>query len=229
MGWSSRSDAWWSYVLEDKPESRAGATARHALLYETADGVQGYAIWRSKAQWDHGPAGEVMIRELVAATPEAYAELWRFMFSVDLTRTVEHWSVALDEPLLHMVTEPRRLGARVSDALWVRITDLPAALTARRYRTPLDVVLDVDDALLPDNAGRWHLSTGPDGVATCVPTDRDADVACDVADLGAVYLGGTALGELAAAGRVRELRPGTLAPAATAFSWHRQPSATEVF
>jgi predicted acetyltransferase len=228
IGWSDRTEAWWNYVLRDKPEHRDGATARHALLYEGAGGIEGYALWRSKEGWDHGPQGEVSVREVVAVTPEAYTELWRFLFSVDLTRTVVYWSAAIDEPLLHMVTEPRRLGAVVADSLWVRIADLPAALIARRYSTPLNVVLQVDDRLLPENAGRWRLTADGDSV-TCVPTDDDADLACDVADLGAAYLGGTALTSLAAAGRVRELVPGKLVAASTAFLAARAPSATEIF
>lgn len=228
VGWSDRSEAWWNYVLRDKPEHRDGATARHALLYEGPSGLEGYAIWRSKEGWDNGPQGEVAVRELVAVTPEAYTELWRFLFSVDLTRTVVFWSAAMDEPLLHMVTEPRRLGAKVADCLWVRIADLPAALAARRYATPVNVVLQVDDPLLPANAGRWRLTADGDSV-TCVPTDDDADLACDVADLGAAYLGGTAFTALAAAGRVRELVPGTLVAASIAFLAPRAPSATEIF
>jgi predicted acetyltransferase len=228
IGWSDRSEAWWTHVLRDKPDHRNGATARHALLYEGADGLEGYAIWRSKEEWDHGPQGEVQVRELVALTPEAYTELWRFLFSVDLTRTVQYWCGSLDEPLLHMVTEPRRMRAEISDSLWIRLADLPAALAARRYTTPLDVVLQVDDTLLPENAGRWRLTADGDSVA-CVPSPDAAELACDVADLGAAYLGGTALTTLAAAGRVRELVPGALTRASTAFLAERAPSATEVF
>jgi hypothetical protein len=56
-----------------------------------------------------------------------------------------------------------------------------------------------------------------------------ADLACDTADLAAAYLGGASLAALAAAGRVRELRPDALAPASVGFGWHQAPSAIEVF
>ena len=48
----------------------------------------------------------------------------------------------------------------VNDNLWVRLLDVPAALAGRRYAAPVDVVLDVHDARLPANAGRWRLTTG---------------------------------------------------------------------
>jgi predicted acetyltransferase len=228
-GWSSRDEKWWGRRLSDPPGQRQGHTERRALLFEGRDGVDGYALWRRKGDWDDtGPKGVVDVVELVAATTEAYLALWEFLFSVDLARTVRSAFAAADEPLLYLVNEPRALGARVGDSLWVRVVDVPAALSARRYAAPVDVVLEVTDALLPDNAGRWRL-TGDASGATCTATTDAADLACDVADLGALYLGGTSLGALVAAGRVRELRPGAVTAAAAAFGWQRQPSALEIF
>ena len=46
------------------------------------------------------------------------------------------------------------------DALWVRIIDVPRALTGRRYASPVDVVIEVRDELLPANArGRSTIRT----------------------------------------------------------------------
>jgi predicted acetyltransferase len=228
-GWSGRTDNWWSRRLLDPASSRHGYTARRALLFDGPDGVDGYALWRRKGDWDMtGPKGLVDVVELIAATPEAYAALWRLLFSVDLTRTVRYGFAAVDEPLRHLVDEPRALNATALDSLWLRIVDLPAALAARRYAAPVNVVIEVTDGLLPDNAGRWRLSGDASG-ATCARTSDAPDLTCDITDLGAVYLGGTPLGSLAAAGRVRETRPGALPVTATAFSWQPAPSALEVF
>ncbi|WP_036372863.1 sterol carrier protein domain-containing protein, partial [Micromonospora sp. ATCC 39149] len=134
----------------------------------------------------------------------------------------------VDDPLPRLVDEPRRLETRVADALWLRVVDVPAALAARRYAATVDVVVEVTDELLPENAGRWRLTGGPDG-ARCVPADAPADLACDVRALGELYLGGVGLTALADAGRVAELRPGALAAAGPAFSWHRAPAGMGVF
>jgi predicted acetyltransferase len=228
-GWSSRDENWWAWRLSDAPGRRQGYTERRALLFDGPAGLDGYALWRRKGDWSQtGPTGEVHVVELVAATPEAYGALWRFLFSVDLTRTVQHGFSAVDEPLRYLVNEPRGLASTISDSLWVRIVDVPAALAARRYAAPVDVVVEVTDGLLPDNAGRWRLTADATG-ATCAPSTDEPDLTCDVAALGAGYLGGTPLGALAAGGRVRELRPGALAAAATAFGWHRGPSALDIF
>ena len=71
--------------------------------------------------------------------------------------------------------------------------------------------------------------TGDEHGARCVPTDDAADLALDVRDLGAAYLGGTSLRSLAAAGRVRELKPGALASADRAFRAPREPWCPEIF
>jgi predicted acetyltransferase len=145
---------------------------------------------------------------------------------------VEFWAASWDEPIMQMVDEPRTLGGRQTDSLWVRITDVPAALSRRRYQIPVDLVIEVDDPLLPENAGRWRLRADePLGDASCVPAadGAEVDLVCDVADLAAAYLGGVSFATLAAAGRVREARPGALATASTAFGWPRSPSSIEVF
>jgi predicted acetyltransferase len=228
-GWSSRDDRWWRFVLFDEPSLRGGATRLHAVVHDTPHGPTGYALWRSKGSWvPHGPDGTVSVRELVATDAATYATLWRFLLDIDLTRHVEARFLALDEPLLHLVDEPRRLGPQLRDALWLRIVDLPGALAARRYATPIDVVLDVTDPMLPGNTGRWRLTGGPDR-ATCTPTTDPADLSGTVLELGAAYLGGPTLASLAAAGRIRELTPGALHRASTAFGWHRLPHITEQF
>ncbi|WP_320069305.1 GNAT family N-acetyltransferase [Micromonospora sp. RTGN7] len=223
-GWSDRDDRWWRYVLGDPTAERGGATERHVALHEGPDGgIDGYALWRSRRGSDQaGPYGVTIVEEMVAATPVARLALWRLLVSLDLVRRLSYRG-PVDEPLLFLVDEPRRLEARLADALWVRVVDVPAALAARRYAAAVDLVVEVTDDLLPENAGRWRLTGGPDG-ARCVPTDRPADLACDVRALGELYLGGTGLTALADAGRVDERRPGALAAAGPAFTWHRAPS-----
>ncbi|WP_306208760.1 GNAT family N-acetyltransferase [Actinoplanes sp. RD1] len=229
-GWSGRDDTWWKFVLFDDESQRGGATRLHGVVRETPEGPTGYALWRVKRGWtEKGPDGEVHLQDLVAADPETCLTLWRFVLSLDLVRRVTYGMAALDDPLLHLVDEPRRLGAELADALWIRVVDVPAALSARRYSAPLDVVLDVTDRLLDANQGRWRLTVAEDGTATCTRTGAPADVACDVLDLGATYLGGVSLAALAAAGRVRELTPGALRRTAVAFAWHRLPQPAEVF
>jgi predicted acetyltransferase len=226
IGWSSRPDNWWQYILSDIDERRNGATELHGVILDGPDGPGGYALWRVQDGWDtYGPNARVKVREVAAADPGAYTELWRFLLGIDLARSASFEYAAVDEPLQYLVDEPRRLGRTLTDALWVRLVDLPAALEARRYAVPLDVVLEVTDPVLEQNSGRWRLTGGP-GKATCVRTGEPADLSCSVTELGAAYLGSTSLNSLANAGRVRALT-GELP--STAFGWPWRPNPTETF
>jgi predicted acetyltransferase len=117
-----------------------------------------------------------------------------------------------------MLVDPRSAKPVVVDGIWIRLVDLPAALTARRYSRDVDVVLEVTDALCPWNAGRWRLTGGPDG-AECTATTDAADLSLDVRELGAAYLGSESLAHLASAGLVRVADGDALIRAAAAFSW----------
>jgi predicted acetyltransferase len=93
-----------------------------------------------------------------------------------------------------------RVG-QVRDHLWVRVVDIPAALTARTYGVEDELIIEVVDGFRPANGGRWRLEGGPDGAA-CTRTDADPDLVVGAPDLGALYLGGVAASTLAAARRV---------------------------
>ena len=96
----------------------------------------------------------------------------------------------------------------------------------------MDLVLEVRDDILPSNAGRWRLrSAGEDGDAMRTgPAEGSAtDVALDITQLGAAYLGGTRLGALAEAGLVTELRPGAVRRLSAAMSWDPAPWCPLVF
>ena len=219
-GLLDRPGPWWDGRLYDPESRRHGAQPLRALI--VPDGYVLYAV--RPGHDDEGAAGEVVIRELVATTPAARALLWDFLLDQDLTRTVT-WTLAPpDDPLWLMLTDPDAVRIVVGAALWVRLVDVQAALSARRYTGDPDVVLDVADEFCPWNAGRYRLAGGG-----CERTDAEPDLALDAAALGAAYLGGTLLSELAAAGRVAELRPGALARTSAAFRADAAPWCPEIF
>jgi predicted acetyltransferase len=219
-GMLDRPGRWWEARLHDPEADRKGAQPLQAVAVP-----DGYALYAVRTDRDEeGPAGEVTIRELVAATPAARALLWDFLLDQDLTRKIT-WSLApADEPLWMLVTDPFAVRLVLEPSLWVRLVDVPAALSARGYAADPDVVLDLSDAFCPWNAGRYRLAGGH-----CEPTHAEPDLALDASTLGAAYLGGTLLAELAQAGRVTELRPGALARASAAFRADVVPWCPEIF
>ena len=222
-GMLARRPGWERLGLLDPESRRDGASPLQCVVAERDGETVGYARFRVKPDWGPGgPDGSVVVSALAALDPAADAALWRFLFGVDLTSTVVVRGRPVDEAWQYLVSDIRRCRPEVRDSLYVRLVDVGAALQARTYRTPVDVVFEVEDAFCPWNTGRWRLSGDAKG-ASCERTEDAADLALSVRELGAAYLGGVSLTALAAAGRVGELRRGALAEASLAFGSDAAP------
>ncbi|MFE6224796.1 GNAT family N-acetyltransferase [Streptomyces sp. NPDC057854] len=189
----SRPPRWWALGAGQPPVAKA---PRHVAVHRGADGSpDGYASYSLDG-------GTLTVDEIIAADDAVFAALARFALDHDLAEKIVLKHVPPGHPLRYRFADYR--AAEVShdtDWLWVRILDVPAALTARGWLADGELVLDVHDPFL-GTSGR-HLLTVRDGKADCVPTDRRPDLSLDVSDLGSVYLGGTAPSALVRAGHVR--------------------------
>ena len=224
-GMFKREKAWWeTRRLHDDPARRSGGPLNRALL-ELDGKPAGYALYRVKQDWSNGASsGEVTVGEAVAPTPEAARELWRWMFDFDWTSKFVAGLLPIDHELFLLLAEPRRMGFRLNDGVWVRILDVGGALSARAYTGDGEVVLDVNDALIAENAGRWRVGSGG-----AERTDADADLRVDVTGLGSVYLGGFTFAQLVRAFRAEELKPGAIERADALFATGREPWCPEIF
>lgn len=230
-GLYARTEPWWDRLLIDLNCDGESSRPIRCVLAEGDSGPRGYAVFTSTECWDEDaglPEGVLEVSEAVATDPAATAALWDNLLSRDLVSEFHARMRPVDDPLLYLLADPRRVRSVVSDGLWVRLVDVASALAQRHYACPVDVVIEVADQLCPQNAGRWRLAaeTGatPAGFrATCEPTTAPADVVLPVLALGAAYLGGTGLGAMAKAGLVTEATPGSLAALSTAMSWEPAP------
>ncbi|MGW4164985.1 GNAT family N-acetyltransferase [Streptomyces sp. NPDC004788] len=216
-GMLARRPGWEKVALVDTPAGRDGFSPLQCLLAERDGELVGYAHYSIKPEWSFsGSGGSVTAHQLFGLDPAAEAALWRFLCSVDLTSRVNVYDRPVDDAWQHLVGDVRRCEPTLRDRLHLRLVEVGAALEARTYQTPVDVVFEVEDAFCPWNEGRWRL-TGDAKGAVCARTDDAADLALSVRELGSAYLGGVSLVSLAAAGRVRELREGALVEASVAF------------
>lgn len=231
-GWARRTTpAMRDRAVLDVPAWRDGAERLRIAIATTAAGEpRGYALFQRKSHWSdlNSPDGTVQVREAVALDGAASRALWGTLLDLDLMASVKTGMLAVDDPLLHLLVDLRVAAPKPADNVWVRIIDLPAALEGRAYASDVDVVLDVRDDLLPENAGRWRLRAGTTA-ATVTRTEDPADVSLDIAELGAAYLGGVPLAALGAAGLVHEYSPGALAAASTALGWPVAPFCSFIF
>ncbi|MGX1130688.1 putative acetyltransferase [Streptomyces glaucescens] len=216
-GMLARRPGWERVGLLDPESERDGASPLLCVVAERDGRTVGYARYRVRIGWgESGHDGTVVLEDTAALDPAADAALWRFLFGIDLTSKLVVRGRPLDDAWQYLVSDIRRCRPRRRDSLYLRPVEVGAALQARTYQAPVDVVLDVADDFCPWNAGRWRLSGDAKG-ASCERTTDAADLALSVRELGSAYLGGVSLTALGAAGRVRELRAGALAEASVAF------------
>jgi predicted acetyltransferase len=220
-GMIARDETWWWEVRLGVWPGPSGSGPRVYVVYERDGAVEGYAFYRIRQKWDDSvPQGTVLVIEVMGETQTATRELWRFLFSIDLTTQVD---AEITDPAAGLwlgVADPRRLRVGLGDGLWLRLVDVEAALAARAW--PGDgIVIEVRDEFCPWNEGRYRLGEGR--------VDAEPDLALAVADLASLYLGGISAYDLANAGRLDERTDGAIARAEALFRTPLPPFCPEVF
>ena len=228
-GWVTReTDALRSSFGYD-PQALRGGFEERRIMIAGGENPTGYALFRRKLDWSGaGAQGVAKVEELAATDAASRAALWSRLFDLDLIKTVTARLLPTDDPLLQLLVDPRAAEPQLSDNLWVRLVDVPSALVARQYAAPLDLAIRVNDHLLPHNNRCWQLRAQPFSDDVRVEPAEEASVELDIAELGALYLGGTSAASLAAAGLITG-DAAAIAQLSAAFGWGLQPASSWIF
>lgn len=191
-----------------------------ALHYSPGGSVDGYVSYKFLG-WETEPH-TMHIVDLVAASHDAYLELWQFLASIDLVERITWEEAPLDDPLTWALADPRCIDSSDSrDMLWLRILDAVKALEARRYPVDGRLVLEVLDPLgLTPGTYAMEVSGGEAAVERAA-TRAEPDLTLDISALSSIYLGGVCPVTLAAAGRIREHARGASLRARQMFAVER--------
>jgi predicted acetyltransferase len=222
-GGLGRDERRWRFVLLDREYQREGNSGLFHLVHP-----DGYVSYRIKSEWGTGdPQHQCVLVDYVPVTAQAHAALWQVLLSMDLVGSIESYRIPLDDPLPLLLADPRGVETtHLGDSLWLRPVDVERLLGGRAYALEVDCVIGVRDGLLGD--GRYLLRGGPDG-AECTRTERSPHVTVDVADLGALALGGTRLSRIARTGRVDGADPALLTRLDRALLADREPASGTAF
>ena len=204
IGQITRPSFFWDRMYENAVSQKNGAfVAAHRNAEGAVDGVAHYAIRWSGDDIGSGH-GVGAVHDVVAEGNEAELALWQYLLDIDLVNT---WTLncrPTDDPLREAIADRRAYRIEsVDDEQWVRLVDVDAALSARRYN-PVDVsvTIGVTDSMVAANNAVWRIDR--EGAKR---DDRaEPELVIDVSTLGATYLGGVSWSSLAAAGRV-DTRP----------------------
>src|SRR5690606_22865844 len=195
-GWDRR----WDRLVGLTPGNPSAAAIR-GVRYVDEHGATRGALVYTLAEIPGAFRFEMKISLLTAVTDEALTALWGFALQHDLVDKVTADLRPIDDPLPWLVKDRRGVEVRVHDHGWLRILDVQAALEARTYRAPLDLVIRIDDPL-GVTGGNWRVTIA-DGHAKVRASDAAADATADIGTLSAMYAGGVSARELLAAGRLQ--------------------------
>jgi predicted acetyltransferase len=220
-GQIDRPEVWWDRLLGRRGFPPGPELPHNWFVHEGESGPDGLVGWKAGGDWGLiPPYGHVDAWSLTASTDAAYRDLWAYLAGIDIIEEVRLSDRPVDEPIRWLLGDGRALvTTRYVDMVWLRLLDVAAALSARRYSVAGELVLQVRDG---DGegfaAGRYHLDGGPGG-AECRASTASADLELTQRALAAVYLGGARLHELAVSGdAVAERTPGALALADAMFA-----------
>lgn len=219
-GTIDRPAVWWHGVWM-RNETSPGPT--YVAVHGEPGSESGFVRYRpvDTDRWFVSDQRTIVVEDFFAPTAEAYLGLLRFLLGLDLIDRVVFWMLPVDDPLPWLLADRRAVRVTaVHDETWLRIIDVPAALSARRYGGGGTVTIAVNDSLLQHNSKRFAI--GSDGAE---PTDSPPQLEVDVEGLSAVLLGGTTWRDLAVAGLARADDPAALAVADQLFAWPDAPHA----
>jgi predicted acetyltransferase len=236
-GGIGRSQAHWRRIAAAAAKPKADAGPLQVVVHEDESGrVDGFVNYRLELRWpDEIADGIVHVSELTALNRDAHLALWQHVLGLDLVEHLQMERFWLDDPIQHLLADPRRLRVRVRDDLHLRVVDVVAMLQARRYSRDDSLIIEVRDDMCPDLAGRYRLEGGLDG-AVAARTDSSPDLALDAAALAldAAALASLLLGEISAAalhsaGVIEEMHPGAVRRASAMFTWSPRPWLNHMF
>ena len=215
VGAMDRPESWWR-----TRQPRAEALPTSTVVVHGAPGAEdGFARYHVLEPSPGAHTDTAKVIDLVAANSVSRAALLRYLLSIDLIERVQFEAMALDDPLPLLLVDERPVRTvEVSDEIWLRLIDVPAALAARSYRGEGEVVVGVVDRVLPENTGNYAISA-----AGAKPTSVPAQLTVDAATLAALYLGGSRWWQLIAAGRVTVHEPAAVPVAEELFGAERAP------
>ena len=151
---------WDAGILAPVPKGQT----RAVVTYEEDGELQGYAIYRTgpgDAPWPESNH-KCIIDDIAWLTPQAYRAFWETFAKLQLSNRIEWGNVAPDDPLPHLLLEPRMLRRRSSDQMLARIVDIEGSFRGRGYGESERLTFGIEDDICTWNTGNWQIYTGPD-------------------------------------------------------------------
>lgn len=221
QGWLDRGPYIWNRVQNPRMKKATG------YVLEEAGQPSGYVFLTKVARQDNPFFYDLHLSDLCARTEAGWRRLLSFLGGYASMARDMVWTGGTNEPLLQLLREQSAVSTHVLFHWMLRVLDVPAALSARGYPRGLSgtLHLEVEDALLPENAGRWVLEVS--GGEAHVQRGGEGHLRCDARALAVLYSGLRSAPMLASVGSLHG-SPEALEMAEVLFSGP-QPSKPDMY
>ena len=199
-GMISRTPKRWLYEIH--PEKSKG---EFFVIYLEGNDAHAYARYTIEKDPEDEFRGTMHVVEAVADTDVAHAAIWRFLFDQELVHEIKAPVRPVDDPIVWMLADPRRLRRNLTDAIWMKMLDVPAMLEKRTYPVEDSLRLQVFDAE-HKTSRTYDVDFGTEG-ASCRETRQNPDLIFREEELASIYFGAAECSMLTELGQVDQRNP----------------------
>lgn len=173
------------------------------VIYIEAGKPAGYVIYTVGQDTRSGsPVGQLVnITDMAWLTITAYRAIWRYFANIDLAKDVVWGRVPPDDPLPHLMLEPRSLNLTSGDGLLARIVDVARALPLRTYPDEGRLTFEIIDDFCKWNQGRWEADVNRSGTSVR-KSKKTPQLTMPVSTLAMLFFGQLSASEAARMGRL---------------------------
>lgn len=226
-----RVEPWWrERIFYDHEQNRA----MEVFLWLDGNGeAQGFIVYTwvrvGRAITEPEAGNDLLVRDMVALTPDAYLGLWQHLLTHDIARRIMVY-VPQHDPFADLVIDPWKMEVKRSEAAMVRVVDVEQALAQRPYcgRGTVSFTMRVLDASAPWNDGVWRVEAG-EGRMQAERTEAEADIELSVNFLAPLFTGFIRADQAAEAGMLKVHREQALPQAQEAFAVTHPPYCNDWF
>jgi len=223
-----RPGPWWRQaILYDHFQNKS----REAFLWrDGSDKAQGFIVYTSASAGPEPMAGhELLVRDMVALTPDAYLGLWQHLLAHDIARRIVVHAPPHD-PFAELVVDPWKVEVQRFEGAMIRIVDVERALALRPYcgRGSVCFTMRVVDSSAPWNDGVWRVEADQ-GRMRAERTEAEADIELSVNFLAPLFTGFIRPDQAAEVGMLKVNREQALAQAQEAFAVSHPPYCDDFF
>ena len=227
-GYIHRGKATWEAgVLAPPPENGE----RIQIVHEEEGVPSGYVVYTaSPAKAENGRLRQqIDIRELVWLNARACLSLWQYFASMDLAEVIRCQRMPTDDPLPHLVSEPRELQITSRDGIMARLVDVREAMGRRCYDADGAICFELEDPMCEWNRGTWAFEASAGGASKIEESRRQPDLRLPVDTLAMLFFGRISASQAAAMGRLAVYKPEALPVWDRLFQTRHQPFCPDLF